>query len=65
MYIISISPFSKNGTGVVAHEVSQEMVSQEMVSPFKVSHSFVEDRGFGHRDFTGVVTQSIGFGSSS
>jgi hypothetical protein len=45
--------------------VSQEMVSQEMVSPFKVSHSFVEDRGFGHRDFTGVVTQSIGFGSSS
>jgi hypothetical protein len=26
------------------------MVSQEMLSPFKVSHSFVEDWGFGYRD---------------
>jgi hypothetical protein len=31
------------------------MVSQEMLSPFKVSHSFVEDWGFGYRDGTDVA----------
>jgi hypothetical protein len=32
------------------------MVSQEVVSPFKVSHSFVEDWIFAYKDGTGVVT---------
>jgi hypothetical protein len=31
------------------------MVSKEIVSPFKVSHSFMEDQVFGYRDCTGVV----------
>jgi hypothetical protein len=31
------------------------MISQEVVSPFKVSHSLVEDWIFGYRDGTGVI----------
>jgi hypothetical protein len=32
------------------------MVSQKVVSPLKVSHSFVENWGFGYRNGNGVVT---------
>jgi hypothetical protein len=41
------------------------MVSQEVVSPLKVSHSFVEDWGFGYRYDTGVIAHEGNSGSSS
>jgi hypothetical protein len=41
------------------------MVSQEVVSPLKVSHSFVEDWGFGYRYDTSVIAHEGNSGSSS